>query len=187
MRVKEYWNERYANGGDSGRGSYNEHYTFKTNIINNIIDKYNIKKIIDFGCGDGNQISDLKISNYLGLDISNESIKLCTDKYVNDITKSFKVYDDESVLEKCDLTMSLDVIYHIFEDDLFEKYMNDLIRYSNDYILIYSSNFDDVNWTQHVRHRQFDKKLINIATLVEHIPNILPDCSADFYLYKLIK
>ena len=187
MKVKEYWDERYANGGDSGRGSYNEHYEFKTNMINSIIEKYNIKSITDFGCGDGNQISDLKVNDYLGLDISKEAVKLCTDKYVNDNTKSFIVYDNETILENSDLTMSLDVIYHIFEDDLFEKYMNDLIMYSNDYILIYSSNFEDINWNQHVRHRQFDKMLINVATLVEHIPNILPDCSADFYLYKLIK
>ena len=64
--------------------------------------------------------------------------------------------------------------------------MNDLIRYSNEYILIYSSNFDSTEWNQHVRHRQFDKKLTNVAVLVEHIANILPDCSADFYLYKLL-
>ena len=186
MKVKEYWNERYTNGGNSGRGSYNEHCVFKTNVINDIIEKYNIKSITDFGFGDGNQINGIKIDKYFGLDISKEAVKLCSDKYLNDNTKTFKVYDDETKLENGDLTMSLDVIYHIFEDDLFDKYMSDLIRYSNEYILIYSSNFDDVEWSHHVRHRQFDKKLTNVAILVEHITNILPDCSADFYLYKLI-
>lgn len=187
MKVKEYWDDRYRNGGNSGRGSYNEHYEFKTNIINNIIDKYNIKSITDFGCGDGNQIDGLKINKYFGLDISEESIKLCQNKFLVDNSKTFKMYENETSIESSDLTMSLDVIYHIFEDDLFEKYMDDLVKYSNEFILIYSSNFDDGEWYQHVRHRKFDVKLTSVAELIEYIPNILPDCSADFYLYKIKK
>jgi predicted TPR repeat methyltransferase len=187
MKVKEYWNKRYIDGGNSGRGSYNEHYEFKIKVINDIIKKYDIKSITDFGCGDGNQIGGLNIRKYLGLDISEEAIKMCVTKYSTDTTKTFEVYNNEVKLKKSDLTMSLDVIYHIFEDNLFDNYMNDLIKYSNNHILIYSSNFNDKEWRQHVRHRRFDQKLATVAALIEHIPNIFPDCPADFYLYKLIK
>ena len=59
MKVKDTWEEHYNSGGNSGRGSYNEHFTFKTNVITNIINKYEIKSVTDFGCGDGNQILKL--------------------------------------------------------------------------------------------------------------------------------
>lgn len=185
MNVKDYWDKRYFDGGDSGRGSYHEHYEFKTKIINEIIKKYEIKSIIDFGCGDGNQISGLNVQKYIGIDISTEAVKLCTNKYINDTNKSFMVYDENTKLVKSDLTISLDVIYHIFEDDLYEKYMNDLVSNTKKYILIYSSDFEDTEWNQHVRHREFSKKMNEITELVEFIPNILPNCSANFFLYKL--
>ena len=35
----KFWNDRYANGGNSGAGSYNELAKFKADIINNFIEK----------------------------------------------------------------------------------------------------------------------------------------------------
>jgi predicted TPR repeat methyltransferase len=184
MNVKDYWDGRYSSGGDSGRGSYNDHFEYKNSIINDLIKKYNIKSITDFGCGDGNQISDIQIEYYNGLDISSSAIELCEKKYCNDGNKKFKVYNQNYLSdEKTDLTMSLDVIYHIFEDDLYNQYMNDLVNTSNKYVLIYSSNFEDTKWNNHVRHRKFDDKLTNLI-LIERFDNPLPDCSANFYLYK---
>jgi hypothetical protein len=65
--------------------------------------------------------------------------------------------------------MSLDVIYHIFEDDLYLKYIDDLIKTSNKYVLIYSSNYNNDKWQQHVRHRKFDEALPKNLELVQKI------------------
>ena len=53
---KKYWNERYVTGQSSGSGSYNELAQFKGDIINNFFEENEIKSIIDYGVGDGNQL-----------------------------------------------------------------------------------------------------------------------------------
>ena len=50
-----YWEKRYNTGGNSGEGSYNKFAEFKALILNNFIQEKNIKNIIDYGVGDGNQ------------------------------------------------------------------------------------------------------------------------------------
>jgi len=50
-----YWNHRYEQGGNSGSRSYNNLAYYKGKIINNFIEKNNIKSIIDYGVGDKNQ------------------------------------------------------------------------------------------------------------------------------------
>ncbi len=50
-----YWNHRYEQGGNSGSRSYNNLAYYKGKIINNFIEKNNIKSIIDYGVGDENQ------------------------------------------------------------------------------------------------------------------------------------
>ena len=56
---RNYWNQRYLKGGNSGNGSYNNNAIFKGEIINKFIKNKNIKSLIDFGVGDGNQLGDL--------------------------------------------------------------------------------------------------------------------------------
>ena len=113
---KTYWENRYKSGSTSGLGSYGNYAELKSNIINKIIDNYSIKSICDFGCGDGNQISTIKIPSYTGYDISQSAVDICKHKYTNDPTKTFKninEYNDTLV----DMNMSLDVIYHIIDEN----------------------------------------------------------------------
>ena len=35
---KDYWEDRYKNGGNSGKGSYNELSIFKSVIINSVLE-----------------------------------------------------------------------------------------------------------------------------------------------------
>jgi hypothetical protein len=48
-----YWEERYASGGTSGKGSYGELVEFKAKVLNEFVLKKQVKNIIEFGCGDG--------------------------------------------------------------------------------------------------------------------------------------
>jgi hypothetical protein len=53
--------------------------------------------------------------------------------------------------------LSLDVIYHLIEDDIFEKYMTTIFDSARRWVIIYSSNYDgpDETLAEHVRHRKF--------------------------------
>ncbi|WP_242447617.1 hypothetical protein [Priestia endophytica] len=66
----DYWEENYANGGNSGNGSYGVLAQFKGDVINQFINKKQIHTVIEFGCSDGNQLKYMNYPNYLGMDIS---------------------------------------------------------------------------------------------------------------------
>ena len=72
-----YWQERYKKGGNSGTGSYNLLAEFKAEIINTFIKENSIETVVEFGCGDGNQLKYYQFKNYLGYDVSTESINIC--------------------------------------------------------------------------------------------------------------
>jgi hypothetical protein len=54
-----------------------------------------------------------------------------------------------------DLALSLDVIYHLVEDDTYDRYMRHLFAAADRYVVIYSSNKNDLPASPHVRHRRF--------------------------------
>ena len=187
MRTEQIWNNRYQNGGNSGSGSYNELYIFKRDIINDIINKNSIKSIIDFGCGDGNQIKEINAKNYIGIDIAKASIDICKMKYNNDSTKKFYTYNEIDTMNlQSDLTMSLDVLYHILEEECYVTYLKNLFSSSN-YVLIYSNNYNG-HIDDHMHTRKFTNDVENMFPnwdLHEKINQIYPKkSSADFYLYK---
>ena len=200
---KEYWQNRYLIGGNSGAGSYGRLAKFKAEIINDFVKKNKIKLVVEFGCGDGNQLSLFKIQKYVGLDVSKKSIELCRRLFLTDKDKSFFLYDpycfiDNLSLFNSDLTLSLDVIYHLVEDEVFDKYMQDLFSTSKKYVIIYASNTNK-NKTlqaQHVKHREFTKwikeklpnwKLTNkIENEFKLKDNDKEESFADFYFFKKI-
>ena len=44
---KEYWEERYYYGGNSGRGSYDEDAKIKSDFLNDTVLNYNIENILE--------------------------------------------------------------------------------------------------------------------------------------------
>lgn len=96
--------------------------------------------------------------NYLGLDISDLVIDNNRMKFKHDLNLAFLVSDAQHKFTfKADLTLSLDVIYQLIEDTVFESYMSALFDSSNQFVIVYSSNEDYAHPVQHVRHRKFDK------------------------------
>jgi cyclopropane fatty-acyl-phospholipid synthase-like methyltransferase len=191
-----YWENRYNKNGNSGSGSYGRLSEFKADEINKFVTEKRIKNIIEFGCGDGNQLLLAKYENYLGLDISETAINLCRDKFKNDHNKRFEIFQFYVDQKKFDLALSLDVIYHLVEDEIYDNYMRRLFSSSNKYVIIYSSNFSDKDCSvPHVVHRKFtDWVKINVSDFVLEttIQNKYPyrtedqdnTSLADFYIYK---
>ena len=153
-----YWKNRYEKGGNSGSGSYNRLADFKAEIINAFVKENEVERVIEFGCGDGNQLSLTNYPNYIGLDVSEIAIQICKEKFKEDQTKRFFIYPSEDFYQnpkfyQSELSLSLDVIFHLIEDEVFEKYMIDLFQSAEKYVIIYSSNVDGAQ-TYHERDRE---------------------------------
>jgi len=142
----EYWRNRYAKGQNSGGGSYGQVAEFKAVVLNRFIREYEIARCIEFGCGDGNQLGLLKIPEYLGLDVAPDAIDLCVNKFVGDPTKSFLLYDPGHFVNNsfitAELTLSMDVILHLVEEEVYTSYMHSLFAASSKYVAIFTTATD---------------------------------------------
>jgi len=181
--------------GNSGTGSFNRLAEFKAEVINRFVRERDIRTVIEFGCGDGNQLALGEYPTYIGVDVAPEAIALCRARFRGDETKRFYLTSSLRAKSKCDLALSLDVIYHLIEHDTFEKYMTTLFDASSQYVIIYSSNKDAPGSASHVRHRAFgvwiaehrrDWKLIEMVKNKYPFDILDPDNTsfADFYIYE---
>jgi len=195
---REYWELRYTRGDASGFGSCGILAVFKARIVNSFVSENDIHSVIEFGCGDGNQLSLANYPAYLGLDVSRTAIALCNKRFHNDETKSFFLYDPECFVDKhsvfkADLTLSLDVIFHLVEDTVFELYMQHLFSAATRFAIIYSSDTDLPAPAPHVKHRRFSRWVelhLPEWKLLERIPNEYPwkgddrtGSLSDFFIY----
>lgn len=150
-----YWQQRYKLGGDSGVGSEGILASFKANILNQFVEDNKIKSVIEFGCGDGRQLELANYPKYMGIDVSPVAIEQCNQRF-EDTSKVFILLDKYKG-EQAELSLSLDVIYHLVEDNVFEAHMQQLFNGATRYVGIYSSNYID-NSTQksgYILHRKF--------------------------------
>ena len=153
-----------------------------------------INTVIEFGYGDGNQLSLAQYPEYLGFDVSQTALNICKNKFINDKTKEFRLANTFNG-EKAELTLSLDVIYHLTEDSVFEDYMKKLFDASTKFVIVYSSNKTAEQHATHVKHRKFTdwvEKNYPGWTLFQVIPNRYPANNsignentsfADFYVF----
>lgn len=152
----DYWDRRYQLGSDSGAGSYGRSAAYKAAFVNRFVAEHSIRSVIEFGCGDGNQLSLADYPEYLGFDVSPEAVRTCRVKFNADPTKAFKLVDEYDG-ERADLTLSLDVIFHLVEDPVFEDYMRLLFEAAERYVIVYATNTNRRTPLDraHVRHRRF--------------------------------
>lgn len=190
-----YWEDRYRGGGNSGAGSYGKFAFYKSNVINKFVIEKSVDTVIEFGCGDGNQLSLANYPHYIGFDVSQTAIDCCTAKFSADSNRSFKLMRDYSG-ERADLALSLDVIFHLTEDVEFERYMTRLFSAAKSYVIIYSSNQDSAKIPElpHVRHRVFTnwvEQNVQGWRQFQRMKNIYPyegddtkGSFSDFYVYE---
>lgn len=153
----DYWQQRYARGETSGYGSYGRLAEFKADVLNKAVAERSVATVIEFGCGDGAQLSMMHYPSYRGVDVSPAAVAVCRKKFAGDPTKSFITLDEfRSTRPTADLALSLDVIYHLVEDAVFDSHMRDLFGAAQRSVAIYSSNSDRIgDPAPHVRHREF--------------------------------
>src|SRR5690554_228897 len=67
---KNYWERRYKGGGTSGAGSYDHLAKFKAEFLNDFVTENDVKEVVEFGFGDGNQLLLANYPKYIGFDVS---------------------------------------------------------------------------------------------------------------------
>ena len=196
-----YWEERYRRGETSGPGSAGVNARFKAETLNRFVQDHGVRDVIEFGCGDGQQLALARYPEYIGLDVAQASIEMCRTRFADDPTKQFHLYPSPEIVAGqgtiiADLSLSLDVIYHLVEDEIFEGYMADVFAASRRWVILYTSDSDRVRQVTapHCRHRpvaRYVERSFPQWELVERIENTNPwsgdldhGSLADFYVYE---
>ena len=188
----EYWESRYRAGGTSGMGSVGRLAQFKAAAVNQFIAANGITSVIDFGCGDASQLALLELPlDYVGVDVSPAALACCTAQFPG---RQFLLPDKLRTVSPADLTLALDVIYHLIEDQVFATTMRTLFAWATRFVVIYASNVDAASPSPHVRHRRFTDHVVATEPdwrLLAHLPNPYPfdpaspdeTSFADFFIY----
>ncbi|MBS7791923.1 class I SAM-dependent methyltransferase [Roseococcus sp. SDR] len=190
----EYWEKRYSRGKNSGAGSYGQLARFKADVINRVIAETKAGSVMDFGCGDGNQLSLMTPVPYVGVDVSRTVLAALRERFAAQPLYRFLHADELPGDLRCDITLSCDVLYHLVEDQVFENYMLGLFHHARNVVVIYSSDHEEPYAGSHIRHRRFTDFIA--ARLpgwrrVLHIPNPYPwdtanragTSFADFHIF----
>ena len=192
-----YWDQRYARGGSSGDGSAGKFAIFKAEVLNGFVEHHRVQSVIEFGSGDGGQLALGRYPHYIGFDVSLEAVKRCRARFAGDDSKTFLAVAEYGG-QRADLTLSLDVIYHLVEDAVFDDYMRLLFDASEKWVIVYASNHDDTDRAEaaHVRHRQFTRWVEANRPgwkLKQTIPNRYPFTGdfrlgsfADFFIFERV-
>jgi SAM-dependent methyltransferase len=167
---------------------------FKAEVLNDLVRRLGINSVIEFGCGDGAQLELAEYPAYIGIDVSRTVLEKVREQFGGRPAFSF-FHTSEAQGLRAELSLSLDVIYHLIEDEVFEDYMRNLFHASTRMVVIYSSNEVARTDVPHVRHRRFTdwvEKNCPSFELISTIPNRYPfdptnpdqTSFADFYIYR---
>ncbi len=149
-----YWSNRYEQGRISGAGSYGRLADYKAEVINSLVNEFEISSVLEFGSGDGNQASLFEIDTYTGLDVAHQVVEAARERFKDRAGWSFDTVKNANTAPRSrDMTMSLDVIYHLVEEAVFDRYLADLFAASDRFVLIYASDHNALTLNSHVKHR----------------------------------
>lgn len=176
-----YWDRRYRAGGTSGSGSYGADARFKAQVVNDKVARLRCQEVVELGCGDGNQVRLFDIPHYYGVDVAPRAVGNCKTLFEGDPTRVFLASDEFSarrgydIPERFDCALSLDVIYHLVEDDVYRAHLSELFGLAPNVIIYSSTQAVEPNlMAPHVRHRNFledVRRLFPRWVLEERIPN----------------
>lgn len=161
---KSYWEERYAKGQNSGSGSYGENAKFKANVINRVIEDYDCRDMVEFGCGDGNQMTLFNPIPYIGYDISQTIIAKNQVKYSNLSHAEFEVIDmDWDYSRIRDLSICVDVLFHLTIKKDWERLIDIVCSAAKKAIVIVTNT--EVIPKEYFPHVNFKRKILPLLDL----------------------
>jgi SAM-dependent methyltransferase len=159
----DYWQKRYASGRTSGVGSYGVHAEYKASVVNEIVEREGIQSVLEFGCGDGNQLTYYRLPRYVGLDVAQEAVDMCSAKFAEDSTKSFRRYvpGEYLGLGSFDMTMAIEVLFHVTRDDDYFQTLQAMLDNSSRWVLFHDPLWPSRKYEKgsHEKHRELLKFL----------------------------
>ena len=190
---QRYWEHRYAQGGNSGAGSSGVLAEYKAGVLNAFVETHGIQTVVELGCGDGQQLLFAKYPAYTGLDIAPSAVARCRDLFSGDANKPFGIYDPEHFEPadfQADMAISLEVIFHLTEENVYQLYMQHLFALAQRWVVVFSS--DEADRTSgifpHFRQRKFSDDVPEGWVLRERIKNPHRERSvSDFFVFERVK
>lgn len=168
--------------------------SWKASVVNSIIKENRVNSGLELGSGDGKFASLLSLKKYVGYDISDSAVTLANEKFDN---PNFRTSTKPPFFwRKFDITMSIDVIYHIVENRDFNKHMAKLFSAANTLVVIYSyPKKPSEKMSEHIKFNDFTSWAERQAPgweLVGQIPNKFPfdenypnsTSKSEFFVYK---
>lgn len=172
---KQFWNNRYATGGNSGYGSYGEQLAWKLGWLSGL----NIKTISEIGCGDfnfGKNLLDIyPYAKYTGEDFSDVIVEKNKKLFPE---QTFTTNLDE--VPPADLLLCVDVLFHVLDGEELKKLLLELNYRWIKYLAITAYERDEYLGT-HVVVRKFDYKQFGEPIIREVVEE---DGELYFYLFK---
>jgi hypothetical protein len=176
--ASNYWDARYAGGGNSGDGSYGKELAAKIQLLCGLP---NIQAIAEVGCGDFNLSKNLLAvypwAKYTGQDISRVAIRLNQQKYPD---QSFVNTLEE--LPPADLLLCIDVLFHVLDEAELTRLLTYLRDHFTHYLAITAYERDEDIGAPHLKVRKFDPNFFGIPVIRELI-----DEKAGLYFYLFEK
>jgi len=161
FNYKTYWEDRYKKGQNSGSGSYGQNADFKAEIVNRVIDEYKCKDMVEFGCGDANQMNLFKRIPYVGYDISPTIITQNRAKYKNMKDVIFQDIDMGCTFDKFkDISICVDVLFHLTIEEDWLKLIDHVCNAAKKVIVI-TTNTEEVK-EEYFPHVNFKRRILPV-------------------------
>ena len=134
----EYWESHYRFDGSSGEGSIGKNREWKWSVINSYVG--NFDNVVDIGCGDlsfweGRELSEN--FSYFGIDISPTIVMRNQKRY-----PTWRFYVGDASVQVPDIkgrvVFCLDMLFHIMDDERYVRILENLARYSLEWIFVFT-------------------------------------------------
>lgn len=128
---------------------------FQAAVLNAFVADNIVSTVIEFGLGDGTQLELADYPNYVGVDVNPKAVAACRKKYPRSRKRQFFTLEDYDG-QPAGLSLSLDVIPKLVDDDVFDRYMAVLFDASEEFVAIYATNHaSDADIEDQIKHRVF--------------------------------
>lgn len=151
-----YWCKRYNEGGCSGARSYGESCIKRGRVISHILVSIGASSVIDVGCGDIHQVSQIRAQSYLGIDVSPKIISKNVDHATAFNTgKHFSTGNTVPQDKSTDVILLMDVLHCVVDDTVYDKLMKSAFLHPSAICIIIVSSSTNHSPAPHLKFRDF--------------------------------
>nr|WP_186363469.1 glycosyltransferase [Rhizobium sp. ACO-34A] len=151
-----------ASAQQTGDNSNDPLTRYKGLVVNLFAQQKNLRSFVELGSGDGSHLPYFDFEQYTGFDVSQAAVARTKAMYAANPNFRF-IWSGEPELDwevheqEYECALSLDILQHLTDDEIFTDYMDRLFSLSSRYVIIYAPNFDAPggDGALHARHRKF--------------------------------